>query len=253
VALACRSRVGYFRCSFSFLPKGTVAMRGIVHRPIVEFDSLIDVEGLRRIDEDILNGIARSRSFSFTTYGPGERVIEPVQDPGRPRASNETWNGHCWREMIATGAVVMGMNLTLRAAPNYAKKQDAASCSDMPDYENFPYLRQWIARLPCFREVGRIILFLDQPEQSCRIHRDNEGQAHRMEFLWARLALDKRFFVFDEERGHRHYVKGLTGWFNAADWHGAEPSVKGTYSLRIDGWFTEEFRRHLGVAGVLEY
>jgi hypothetical protein len=72
---------------------------------------------------------------------------------------------------------------------------------------------------------------------------------HEYEFIWFRPALEdgKRFFIFDEQTGDKHYVSGHSCWFNSYDVHGADPSPVMNYSLRIDGPFTGEFRSKIGL------
>jgi hypothetical protein len=36
-------------------------------------------------------------------------------------------------------------------------------------------------------------------------------------------------------------------WWNDVDWHGGERIMEQSYGLRIDGKFTQDFRKQLGI------
>jgi hypothetical protein len=51
--------------------------------------------------------------------------------------------------------------------------------------------------------------------------------------------------VLDEATNTKHYIRGQSSWFNSFDIHGADAFPSMTWSLRIDGKFTNEFRNLL--------
>ena len=51
----------------------------------------------------------------------------------------------------------------------------------------------------------------------------------------------------------KHGINTRAAWWNDVDLHGGNRVMAQTYSLRIDGKFTEEFRQQLGVDHLENY
>ena len=75
-------------------------------------------------------------------------------------------------------------------------------------------------------------------------HRDHYIYKKCHEFVWFRTNLRKPFFMLDPRSGQKRYVESYTAWFDTVNqFHGADP-VKGlSFSLRVDGSWSDEFRR----------
>ena len=67
------------------------------------------------------------------------------------------------------------------------------------------------------------------------------------EFIHVRPTVDRPFYVYDTEQKKKHYIESRVGWWNDKDLHGGEVSPKPSYALRIDGIFTDEFRKKIGI------
>jgi hypothetical protein len=91
------------------------------------------------------------------------------------------------------------------------------------------------------------------------MHRDlilpNETEYfnHRHEFLHLRTNLDKPFYIWDPEDDAKFLVNSHATFFNDQDWHAGGRTNKQTYSLRVDGTFTEEFRKKIGISQIVAY
>lgn len=131
-----------------------------------------------------------------------------------------------------------------------------------PDIEYFPELKVWLESLvenKIFKHLGRIIFFKAEHDCLMPMHRDlilpNEHDyfPHRHEFIHLRPNLDKPFYVWDPETDEKFLTDSRAIFFNDQDWHAGGRTNKQTYSLRIDGPFTDEFRERIGIAHLDSY
>ena len=59
--------------------------------------------------------------------------------------------------------------------------------------------------------------------------------------------------MWDPETKNKIYFNTRAAWWNDQDWHGGEQIMEQSYALRIDGKFTEEFRKKLGIDHLENY
>lgn len=119
----------------------------------------------------------------------------------------------------------------------------------------FPSVHEFIRESGVFQSTGRMNFFItdhncNTPEHTDYQHDDNSiaGGYHAVaekEFLWISLGQQKNFYVLDEATNTKHQVRAKCAWFNTLDRHGGDPVRPQTWSLRIDGVFTPEFRDKL--------
>jgi hypothetical protein len=120
----------------------------------------------------------------------------------------------------------------------------------------FPNVVKWVEQLqgPVFEHIGRVIFFHCEADGIPFEHRDldaNNGvdvvKPHRNEFIHIRPNTKKAMYLWDPESKNKTYLNTRAAWWNDVDWHGGEKIMEQSYSLRIDGKFTEEFRKKLGI------
>ena len=131
-----------------------------------------------------------------------------------------------------------------------------------PEAEYFPNVVKWVESLvgTVFEDIGRVIFFHCDADGIPFEHRDldaNNGidvvKSHRNEFIHIRPNTKKAFYVWDPEHKNKVYLNTRAAWWNDVDWHGGERIMEQSYGLRIDGKFTEEFRKQLGVDHLESY
>jgi hypothetical protein len=131
-----------------------------------------------------------------------------------------------------------------------------------PDIQYFPELKLWIENLitsGVFEYLGRIIFFKGEHDCEMPMHRDlvfpdeNDYSDHRHDFIHIRPNLDKPFYIWDSETNEKVLTEGRAIFFNDQDWHGGGRTNRQTYSLRIDGKFTDEFRKKIGIDHLMYY
>jgi hypothetical protein len=122
----------------------------------------------------------------------------------------------------------------------------------------FPNTVKWVESLitkGIFESIGRVIFFHREADGIAFEHRDLDGSKgiqagytpHRNEFIHIRPSLKAPFYLWDPEAQGRTYINTRAAWWNDQDWHGGDKLMQQSYGLRIDGKFTKEFRKTLGV------
>ena len=127
----------------------------------------------------------------------------------------------------------------------------------------FPNVVKWVEQMipdGIFEHIGRVIFFHCEAGGIPFEHRDldakngmNQTFPHRNEFIHIRPNTKKAFYVWDPEKKNKVYLNTRAAWWNDQDWHGGEPIMEQSYSLRIDGKFTEEFRAKLKIDHLENY
>jgi len=125
-----------------------------------------------------------------------------------------------------------------------------------PEAEHFPNVVRWVESLvgTIFEDIGRVIFFHCEADGIPFEHRDLDAKngvdvvkPHRNEFIHIRPNTKKAMYLWDPETKDKTYLNTRAAWWNDVDWHGGERIMEQSYSLRIDGKFTEVFRKQLGI------
>jgi hypothetical protein len=61
-----------------------------------------------------------------------------------------------------------------------------------------------------------------------------------------RTRLDRPFYIWDPESDKKIETDAHAIFFNDQDWHNGGTAVVQTFSIRVDGEFTDEFRQRAG-------
>jgi len=123
--------------------------------------------------------------------------------------------------------------------------------------EYFPGVVDWVLKLKkenIFEHIGRVIFFHCEHDGLPFEHRDldakngmNVVMPHRNEFIHIRPDTRNQFYLWDPEKKMKYGINTRAAWWNDQDWHGGNRMMSQNYGLRIDGKFTDEFRKTLGV------
>jgi len=126
----------------------------------------------------------------------------------------------------------------------------------------FPNVVKWVEQLQgtVFEHIGRVIFFHCEADGIPFEHRDLDAsngidvvKPHRNEFIHIRPNTKKAFYLWDPETKDKTFLNTRAAWWNDVDWHGGERIMEQSYSLRIDGKFTDEFRKQLGIDHIESY
>lgn len=188
------------------------------------FDEFIDVDRLRALDDYIVERINHHiktekddyflnlhRLDEATPYQPGVREI--------------------WLSRTKPGAVYDYVNLDKTGF--WEPTEAAAEFADLMDF---------IATLP-FKDTGRILIIYDNAGKEVPAHRDHLETEICNEFIWFRTNLVKPFYVLNHQTYEKKYVESYSAWFDAVNqFHGSEAIDGLSFSIRVDGKFTDEFK-----------
>jgi hypothetical protein len=252
-------------------------IKGINGSPYVNIEPHIDIEGFSKLHYKICRGLVQSKykkegnmvrpggceGAYKLTFKPLYQALEEYH--ALPEDHEIRVEGRVIGEYKNRDQFMLFLKLVLGAYDPYQfifLKTEAGGWESRfdekiwtPDAELFPELKIWLEALvgPVFKHLGRIIFFKSEHDCLMPLHRDlilpNEHDyfPHRHEFIHVRPNLDKPFYIWDSETDEKILTDKQAIWFNDQDWHAGGRTNKQSYSLRIDGPFTEEFRAKIGV------
>lgn len=261
-------------------------IKGINGKPYYNLDNLIDIAGWQALHPEICKGLVLSKNKKegnlyvcagaetsphygfrkFIYYAIQEYNALPVDHP--IKIQGESLGGLDGNR----DQFIQYLKLTMGAYDSYQfiflKTEQGGWESRFdekawtPDIEYFPNLKLWLEQLVdqnVFKHLGRIIFFKQEHDTVPGIHRDlyqgtaDDYPAHRNEFIHLTPDANKGMLLWDPETKKNLYLESRASWWNDQDWHGASPSPVQTYSLRVDGQFTDEFRKKLGIDHLESY
>jgi hypothetical protein len=249
-------------------------MKGISGKPFIDCRDFVDIQTLNDLILEICLGIATS-DIKAGVYGPG--VAEPEKFGNFMKLKNKMENSEefksTWTKLTHNQQNIFAKlyfnlynpstTVYLREPKKdsnqilaYLKKSKSELFTWTKNVENFPKLKIWLDQLmgPVFEQYGRIIFFIHEHDCQLLLHRDGVAYApHHNEFLWINPMEVKKFYIYDEDTDTRHYVDSPVVFFNDLDMHGGDVTSSMTWSLRIDGVFSEEFRRKLNLQDIKFY
>ena len=89
------------------------------------------------------------------------------------------------------------------------------------------------------------IFLINNPEyieQSTQLPKDG----NLTNFIWISLDNRKKLFVQDSITKEKHYIDSPITMFDDRNHHGVENTGYAAWSLRVDGFFTDEFKSRIG-------
>lgn len=132
-----------------------------------------------------------------------------------------------------------------RETENYYDLDRTELWEPSPEAAEFSPLMDFIATLP-FAATGRMLIMYDASGRAVSAHKDHDSVELCHEFIWFRTNRSKPFYVLNPESGERAYVEGHSAWFDTVNqFHGADASGELSFSIRVDGVFSDAFRRSI--------
>jgi len=114
------------------------------------------------------------------------------------------------------------------------------------NHKLFPELIEWVDKQQLFESRGRIIIFLSPPGFRTAWHRDgNDEQVYDEEFLWFAPGRNKQLSLMNHMTSETRMLPSYAIWFNSNQLHGVEPDNSHSYSVRVDGKFSERVKKFL--------
>ena len=265
-----------------------IMIKGIGGRPFISLDPFIDVEGFVKLHGEISKGIVLSKHKKEGNLIKPTGILEPGAWTADFKPTFMAWEeyqklpyddpirvaGRELGEMDNRDQFIQYLKLTMGAYDAYQfvfLKTEAGGWDTRAEEKAwtedsllFPNFRKWLDALieqKVFKHLGRIIIFKQEHDCLPPCHRDayetdlgvNRYEDHRTEFIHITPNDEKKLFLWDPETDQKVYAPSRACWFNDLDWHGAERNIKQAYGVRIDGVFTDEFRKLVGVDHLTAY
>ncbi len=204
-------------------------MTAAIYPNYVDLDPLIDVAALKGLD-----GYIRERLEARIGAEAAPRDINFYTGPFVLNADAPTVPGS---RMVY---------LSQSAEPDdYYDLDRCEKWSPSDDAADFPELMRFIDGLP-FAETGRMLIMYDPQGNAVTAHRDHDSQDLCHEFIWFRTNVGKPFFMLNADSGEKRYVAGHSAWFDTVNqFHGADGTGELSWSIRVDGRFTDAFRSNI--------
>lgn len=245
---------------------GSPSVTRINGRLWVSFDDHIDLKRLEGLEPEIAKGIALAghlaEPLSTTTvesqYDKSvvETTVWMLENPNDPELLDLKNSGATFRQQFdfvrfRHKTVVFGEKIMLRSLENYAggfaRKHIGRLNTDREAYKYFPGLKSFIEDSNIFKDIGRTLIFMSSPKAGVEIHSDYaDRKTRRDQFIWLNIKGQKKFFVLDEN-DQKDYIIGNCCVFDNANWHGADPVQGSSFTVRVDGSFTDEWMHKTGI------
>ena len=191
------------------------------------FDEFIDVDRLRSLDEYLIEKLHEHMRTASEDLFLNEHRLDPAAPP-QPGA-REVW-------LTQTKAGTPYDYLDLNKPELWERTEWAAK---------FSLLMEFIETLP-FEATGRMLIIYDDQGLSVPAHRDHLETDVCHDFIWFRTNLLKPFYMYNHRTGEKLYVKSYSAWFDTVNqFHGSDAAPGLSFSIRVDGIFSKEFRRSI--------
>ena len=190
------------------------------------FDEFIDTERLRSLDgyltQRLLRRLNTDQDLKFYT-GPYTLAESAAGRPGS-------------RMVYLSSSAKPDSYFDLDKTELWHRTEDA---------NEFALLTDFIKTLP-FKATGRMLIMYDDVYRDVPPHRDHIETEICHEFIWFRTNLKKPFYMLNPKSGEKKYVDGYSAWFDSVNqFHGSDGFDGLSFSIRVDGKFTDEFRAQI--------
>ncbi len=205
------------------LPENVKVDPQISYPSYKSFDEFIDIERLTSLDGYITQKIKRrlnaQKDYQFYT-GPYKLEESTPELPGT--------------KMIYLAYSEMPDNYFDLDKTELWKPTEATT--------EFSLLMNFIETLP-FKATGRMLIMYDNVARPVSAHRDHIETELCHDFIWFRTNLKKPFFMLNHKTNEKQYVDSYSAWFDSVNqFHGSDPYDGLSFSIRVDGVFTDEFK-----------
>lgn len=236
----------------------TITINGL---PWLPMNHLVDDTFLQKLDLEVCLGLAQAKNdYMSTLYASGRGDVPIEIHPTEYKESTEVENS------LTAEEINLIKNFDLKTKQRFLKfyKQAYhpwAFCYDVipSSWTNrdvpinktvpsealklFPTLIKWAFGIGIFKSIGRIAIFGVDVNQPVICHRDLDPNksAQDCNLLMISPKGNKKFYIYDQEKQEKLYVKDNVWIFHDFNFHGADAVPYFNYTIRIDGKYTNEF------------
>lgn len=235
----------------------------INNQPYIDLEKYIDLKKFDSLHPEICKGIASARSYIIDgnhTINPGS--INPYGQGYKIKPLYDAYS--VWQSLADTDPLkIAGKDLSYNQLTTYLKfafgGYDLYSHYKILDSDfevdnlgevanHFPNLINWIFSFKTsniFSSLHSSTLFVLEAGGIPWEHFDPETSEEDFmpEFIHIKTDIERPFYIIDPVTNTRTYITTRVAWWDERKWHGGEPINRPTYTLRINGRFSDEFKR----------
>jgi hypothetical protein len=230
-------------------------------RPYLNFESL------KKLESQFVRGIVKSWKHCKPTVFIREHCIDPDIVPlyeivNYYENHHELFPSHeFYDELVANdwlssylrfvepvdyGSMSINLQYIKNSEAWFKDRSDPSNCGRTDAYDNFPFLFDWLQENQIFETIGRCVIYVAEANMKGIVHYDIPKHGNLTNFIWISLDNRKRLFVQDSVTKEKHYVDSPITMFDDRNHHGVENTGYAAWSLRVDGFFTDEFKSRIG-------
>lgn len=241
--------------------------RALLNKPYVNLTSYLDMQAFDQLHSEICRGfvLAKTKNLSYR----GNLSLDKID---QEQVNLEIYNGtvrpiwYRYEEYMALPEdhpiklSASGLNQTeLALYLKYAMgaydpyqvfplftHQESMTRELSTIAELFSNVIKWIDATNVFTHISKAYFLLLEPDGISIEHSDPADDPTVLrEFIHIRSDVDRPFYIKKSKNSEKIYIDARACYFNDQDWHGGEGVRKSSYTLRIDGTFTEEIKKNL--------
>jgi hypothetical protein len=235
-------------------------------KPFIDLEKYVDLTEFDSLHLEISRGIATARDLAYDGL---QNVPEGTMHPhAQGYKVNPLFDVAAkWNSLSEDDPFkIAGKDLTYNQLTDYLKNAYGAydfyrlfQIIKEPDVigeaaEHFPGLLKWIESYVTNGIMTKLhssnLISVDAGGIPWEHYDPAEGvetEGFLPEFIHIKTDTDRPFYILDPATGERTFMNTRVSYWNERDWHGGIPVPKPTYTLRINGTFTEEFKRKTGI------
>ncbi len=244
-----------------------MSIQGIKGQPYFDLSQYVDLESYDKLHSEICRGFAiadhlsikgSQESFPGSINPEGQGIkFKPLYsaaeelsllDDSNPIKKNS--------EGLDYNQLTTYLKFCLNGNDNYSRFVLFENCKEeiiLPEVASyFPNVIEWIKQLKTIgifdRIFGASFFLLDSsgiPLEHCDPAKSDQELKHIPEFIHIKKNLKRPFYLVDSKTRDKIYINTRVAWWNERDWHGGEPVAEPTYTFRVDGSFSEDFRKKI--------
>jgi hypothetical protein len=229
----------------------------INNKAIVELDQFVDIDSLMAMKPYMDYAVVKSSKSAGPTRYLNSQLLKATY-PGVSDVITHSYpydfiqdlkdNDQYASWLSYTEDIVCGQRSVQIVSPeDWYKKHLSKHTTATDNKQYWTAFIMWLEAQDIFAEYGRIVVFLNEPGGTTPIHYDSLDRTRLEEFVWISLDSRKQMFVYDPETEEKHYVKTCIGTFDTSNYHGADASNFPSWSLRVDGVFSDKFLSKTGL------
>ena len=189
-------------------------------------DDFLDIERLKGLDDYLT-----------------ERVEAKLRNREGEAFHTGVFKRRVWHK-TRPGSLVVPLTRSIRPF-NYLDLDKPEVWEPTAEADQFAELMHFIATMP-FKRTARIMIICENGGPGTTPHRDHGLPNVLHEFVWFRSNLNKPLFLLDHRTGKKKYVDSYSAWFDSVNqYHGSDPTKDLTFSMRVDGVFSDELRKRI--------